>query len=125
MFAYGWSLLTAIPWPTVSAHTSLCHRLRGKAPLRKYIRNGDGKVRPICIPTEKCSGGSGAGCFIGREATMAGWGLLQQNSNVRPDVLQVGAVELLIADSKQRPPLGLTWLQFNSHALSQLHLGTH
>ena len=36
-----------------------------------------GRVRPICLPTKTCPGGSGGSpaCFSGRQGSVAGWGV--------------------------------------------------
>ena len=53
--------------------------------MRSLILNEDARVRPICLPEETCSssrqGGEGSGmpsCLMGRQAMLAGWGLLHE-----------------------------------------------
>ncbi|KAF0287618.1 Cationic trypsin [Amphibalanus amphitrite] len=60
--------------------------------LRELISSEDGRVRPICLPSAACGGGSGPAeaCLTGRTSLIAGWGLLRQDSLDYPDVaLQV------------------------------------
>ncbi|XP_043192654.1 serine proteinase stubble-like [Amphibalanus amphitrite] len=60
--------------------------------LRELISSEDGRVRPICLPSAACGGGSGPAeaCLTGRTSLIAGWGLLRQDTLDYPDVaLQV------------------------------------
>ncbi|XP_037093100.1 transmembrane protease serine 11B-like [Pollicipes pollicipes] len=66
--------------------------------LRLLLHNDDVRVRPICLPTTACGGGSGDACFGGRTAVVAGWGVNQQRPKAYPKSLQ--RVELPVLTSE-------------------------
>ena len=49
----------------------------------------DGRVRPVCLPTDRCAGGGGErpACFAGRRASVAGWGLTNPELYTSPAAL--------------------------------------
>ena len=47
------------------------------------MRNADGRVRAICLPTKSCPG-----CLAGRTAVLAGWGVLKSGTTDVPGTVQ-------------------------------------
>ena len=67
--------------------------------MSDLFSEADGRVRPVCLPTTRCSGGGEdrAACFAGQRGSVAGWGITNPVLQSSPGALL--EVQLPILDN--------------------------